>query len=246
MSAVTTRVSNDLRNRIVAVLRENREVRNIGALADQLEAAIRAAGPVAYLRHGEETPVQNVPFGAMWISDKNDPRAFPVYDCPRQPAPSAGALSTAKAEAIFTEYFAKNYPGPDTVIFDPKWHAPKIFRAVVSALSASTTDTDGWHDEEKLTPDEAWTILCETPDITSPEDYPDHALITFEQLRSYMHRASAVPKRWQLVPEDATNEMVRAAIKVDWSSEDEEGAAHNIWHAMIAAAPTKQKRGANG
>lgn len=49
---------------------------------------------------------------------------------------------------------------------------------------------DGWYDEEKLTPDEAWTILCETPDITSPEEYPDHALITFEQLRSYMERAA--------------------------------------------------------
>lgn len=88
MSAVTARVSNDLRNRIVAVLREDRDVRNIGSLADQLEAAIRSAEPVAWLRHGEETPVQNVPFGAMWISDKDDPRSFPVYDCPQQPAPS--------------------------------------------------------------------------------------------------------------------------------------------------------------
>ncbi len=42
--------------------------------------------PIAYLRHGEKTFVQNVPFGAMWISDKDDPRAFPVYDCPLQPA----------------------------------------------------------------------------------------------------------------------------------------------------------------
>ncbi len=85
MSAVTARVSTDLRNRIVAVLREDRDVRNIGALADQLEAAIRSGDPVAWLRHGEETPVQNVPFGAMWISEKGDPRAFPVYDHPPPP-----------------------------------------------------------------------------------------------------------------------------------------------------------------
>jgi len=48
----------------------------------------------------------------------------------------------------------------------------------------------GWEAEEKLTVEEAWTILCETPDITSPEGYPDHALITIEQLGSFMARAS--------------------------------------------------------
>ncbi|MDH0612318.1 MULTISPECIES: hypothetical protein [unclassified Agrobacterium] len=102
MSAVTTEASNDLRSRIVAVLREDRDVRNIGALADQLEAAIRSAEPVAWLRHGEETPVQNVPFGAMWISDKNDPRAFPVYESPRQPAPSVDVTALECARTGIT------------------------------------------------------------------------------------------------------------------------------------------------
>ena len=41
-----------------------------------------------------------------------------------------------------------------------------------------------------LTPEEAWQELCETPDITSPEEYPDHALITIEQLTDYMRRAA--------------------------------------------------------
>ncbi|MBY3055061.1 hypothetical protein HF263_03075 [Rhizobium leguminosarum] len=41
-----------------------------------------------------------------------------------------------------------------------------------------------------LTVAEAWTMLCETPDITSPEEYPDHALITMEQLGSFMARAA--------------------------------------------------------
>lgn len=117
MSAVTARVSNDLRNRIVAVLREDRDVRNIGSLADQLEAAIRSAEAVAWLRHGEETPIQNVPFGAMWISDKDDPRSFPVYDTPQQPAPSvavkalddlalpiAGTLFVARGAATARAY----------------------------------------------------------------------------------------------------------------------------------------------
>jgi hypothetical protein len=39
-----------------------------------------------------------------------------------------------KALATFMEYFRTNYPGPDTIISRPDWHAPKIFRAVESAL----------------------------------------------------------------------------------------------------------------
>lgn len=40
-----------------------------------------------------------------------------------------------KALARFTEYFVRNYPGPHTVIGDPKWHAPRIFRAALYALA---------------------------------------------------------------------------------------------------------------
>ena len=42
-------------------------------------------------------------------------------------------------------------------------------------------------------PDEAWTILGETPDITSPEEYPYRALITMEQLAGFMQRATPQP-----------------------------------------------------
>lgn len=44
-----------------------------------------------------------------------------------------------KALEAFTEYFVRNYPGPDTVIFDPKWHAPKIFNAAKVALNSETS-----------------------------------------------------------------------------------------------------------
>lgn len=42
-----------------------------------------------------------------------------------------------KALTAFTEYFVRNYPGPDTVIFDPKWHAPKLFNAAMKAIEAT-------------------------------------------------------------------------------------------------------------
>lgn len=112
MSAVTDQVPNDLRSRIVAVLREDRDVRNIGALADQLEVAIRSAEPVAWLRHGEETPVQNVPFGAMWISDKDDPRAFPVFDRPEELTPSVAA------KALEWEAHGEGWRGCGSIIYD--------------------------------------------------------------------------------------------------------------------------------
>jgi len=38
------------------------------------------------------------------------------------------------ALAEFTEYFVANYPGPSTIISNPKWHASKIFRAAERAL----------------------------------------------------------------------------------------------------------------
>lgn len=41
------------------------------------------------------------------------------------------------AQAAFSEYFVKNYPGPDTIIHDPRWHVPKIFAAVVASIRAT-------------------------------------------------------------------------------------------------------------
>jgi len=43
-------------------------------------------------------------------------------------------LEERLALELFDKYFAENYPGPHTIISDPHWHAPKIFRAVLSCL----------------------------------------------------------------------------------------------------------------
>ncbi len=56
-----------------------------------------------------------------------------------------------KALTAFTEYFVRNYPGPDTVIFDPKWHAPKLFTAALQAMKSAGVipeagNGDGWYD----------------------------------------------------------------------------------------------------
>jgi hypothetical protein len=49
----------------------------------------------------------------------------------------------AQALEQFTEYFVRNYPGPETVIHNPKWHAPRIFRAALSALSKRAGEREG-------------------------------------------------------------------------------------------------------
>ena len=50
----------------------------------------------------------------------------------------------ARALESFTAYFVKNYPGDSggTIICDPKWHAPRIFRAALAAYTAGQV-TDG-------------------------------------------------------------------------------------------------------
>lgn len=48
---------------------------------------------------------------------------------------------------------------------------------------------------------------------------------------------AASPASAPAMPHDASPAMVKAALAVDWSNEDEEASVHNIWHAMRAASP---------
>lgn len=70
-----------------------------GAKVVQTHLAPFLPAPVAWLRPGEYLPIQNCPFGAMWISDKDDPRAFPVY-----------AATQAEAAPLFGPYAYLNGP----------------------------------------------------------------------------------------------------------------------------------------
>ena len=49
---------------------------------------------------------------------------------------------------------------------------------------------------------------------------------------------TAQAEGWRLVPEDATEEMVRATDKVNFANADTDGTMHNVWNVMLAAAPT--------
>lgn len=51
---------------------------------------------------------------------------------PRGTLPALSDLD--KAGERFAAWFRANYPGPDTIIHKPDWHAPRIFRAAIAAL----------------------------------------------------------------------------------------------------------------
>lgn len=67
------------------------------------------------------------------------------------------------AEAQFTEWFVKNYPGPDTVIHKPTWHAPKIFRAARHALRSATPQ-----------PASAPEAVCDVLTMKHSSGFPDY------------------------------------------------------------------------
>lgn len=56
---------------------------------------------------------------------------------------------TTEAER-FADWFRQNYPGPDTIIGRPDWHAPRIYRVATHGmqkrLNTVTTERDGWRD----------------------------------------------------------------------------------------------------
>lgn len=101
--------------------------------------------------------------------------------------------------ADFTDYFVKNYPGPDTIIHDPKWHAPRIFGAARRAIMASpeyaaaTTpqpSADAVRELVERWRDEAEKIGLKEEMINSPEDYAGFLDAKTDELESLLSAAS--------------------------------------------------------
>lgn len=67
---------------------------------------ITSLKPVVWLRRGNITPIQNVPLGAMWITDKEDPHGFAVYDAP----PSGSVRGIRIAGWVNEDELPESYP----------------------------------------------------------------------------------------------------------------------------------------
>lgn len=96
------------------------------------------------------------------------------------------------------------------------------------------TETDNTAQERERF--EAWWNARISPPDPSP--FPKQFAWDGWQARAALV-TYAIPPRWKLVPEDATDAMIDAADGVDWAGGDGDTAAvcHNIWYAMLAAAP---------
>lgn len=87
-----------------------------------------------------EPPASNAPVCDYCDLPKGHREAH--WENPAVPAATSAPPDEAQALADFTEYFCTNYPGPKTIITDPKWHAPKIFRAAQRAFKAAAPSDD--------------------------------------------------------------------------------------------------------
>lgn len=71
----------------------------------------------------------------------------------------------------FANWFRQNYPGPDTVIGRPDWHAPKIYRAAThelqKQLDALAAERDALRDAARA----AHSALCEQLGDTDVDHY---------------------------------------------------------------------------
>lgn len=63
------------------------------------------------------------------------------------------------------------------------------------------------------------------------------ALLKNDFLSLIMRLEAAEAQASAALPIDATAKMVKSALAVDWSNEDEEAVVHNVWHAMRGAMP---------
>lgn len=70
------------------------------------------------------------------IADRIEARASAPSTPPSAVVEAVPLTIRQKEDALqeFTDWFVHNYPGPDTIISDPKWHAPKVFRQVLWAI----------------------------------------------------------------------------------------------------------------
>ena len=79
----------------------------------------------------------------------------------------------------FMEWFRKNYPGPDTIIYKPDWHAPRVYQAAIHASRSDPTQ------DERVQALEAENARLRGT-IASIESAPRHAKLADHDLVEWM------------------------------------------------------------
>lgn len=123
---------------IIAAIRRQLEINVQIAERDHPEGPIIDGKRVKGVAHSQDILAQHIRDHLndleRSIADHYAPLNQPANPQPETPE---WWRDEAAAEREFMEYFCRNYPEPYTMISDPKWHAPKIFRAAKRALLAT-------------------------------------------------------------------------------------------------------------
>lgn len=149
------------------------------------ENAAVDAEPVAWLRHGEEKPVQNVPFGAMWISDKSDPRAFPVFEKPPQ---------NLSVVSLIWEPHGKGWRGRGPLIYS-------VYPA---------EDGDGWWAALWMAGYLPFRELCKSPDAAKAACQEDFEVRIRDAVSTQVQDVANVPADWNALKEHALQKAADA------------------------------------
>lgn len=122
-------------------------------------------------------------------------------------------------EAAFTEWFRKNYPGPDAIIHNPDWHAPKIYRAATHDLIARIADLEGALE-------------------AAQGDYEDAEAVIRATTRRVENAVKRREKSWQKLRADLdASRSETATARSDALREAADAVA--VWHPNIDGVPKK-------
>lgn len=106
----------------------------------------------------------------------------------------------------FAEWFRKNYPGPDTIIHKPDWHAPKIYRAARHAFRQQEPEgrqeAVAWMDDGTL---------------RAGSERTAHRVVTDEQKRDMPNAVRTsfnIPLYTRPAEQAVTEAMVEAAARI--------------------------------
>lgn len=154
--------------------------------ADELASLIAELGKEV---GAEQAPVADSELPGMW-SASDFTGGDPDERCHAERGPVA-------AQEAFTTWFCLNYPGPHTIISDPNWHAPRIFRQAQWAIKQSSpAHTSEARDAELLD----WLRVNEFDLVTRREDIgeDEYAIWWFvvdyrKSTRTNLHTVSGHP-----------------------------------------------------
>lgn len=134
------------------------------------------------------TPSREPEGGAVHYGDPCVKCGIGHDDVPQGPCRGDGiTISRERANALLG--YLKNGRGPAGWPTTLWCEVQAFIKNIETALAAREEAPAEAGEDERLTPDEAWSDLLEKDDRTSPEDQPDMLLIAWDELADYMVRA---------------------------------------------------------